>query len=49
MKIRSKLSGGKENLTSGIPFSPGADVVFSLQLSDPMNVYLTITGYLSDL
>ena len=50
MKIRSLFvagnTGGLFNLTSGIPFSPGADVVFNAQFVGSQ-VYLTITGYLS--
>ncbi|MBA7496704.1 hypothetical protein ES702_07313 [subsurface metagenome] len=55
MKIRSLFvetdEPGVFNLTSGIPFSPGADVVFNAEFSGSgvgSGVYLTITGYLSD-
>ena len=51
MKIRSLFvagnTGGLFNLTSGIPFSPGPDVVFNAQFVGSQ-VYLTITGYLLD-
>ncbi|MFO7556758.1 MAG: hypothetical protein R6W88_16280 [Desulfobacterales bacterium] len=51
MKIRSLFvadnTGGLFNLTSGIPFSPGADVVFNAQFVGSQ-IYLTITGYLLD-
>jgi len=48
MKIPSLFvagnTGGLFNLTSGIPFSPGPDVVFNAQFVGSQ-VYLTITGY----